>query len=105
MAIKREMPEREGLKVSKEVEDKVIKRVEQLRAEGFEFGFEDTPDTYVITTLDKDGKEKRTHLLKIGGILPSAGDSYKIEDFIEARLRYPDDDINIAVRKLKEEME
>ena len=105
MAIKREMPEREGLKVSQETEEKVKQTIARLRDEGFEFDFDETPDTYIITTKDENGREKSTHLMKLGSVLPSGSSSYDIEGFIEARLRYPDDDINIAVRKLKEEKE
>ncbi len=99
------MPEREGLKVSRETEAKVRRTVDRLREEGFVFDFAETPDTYIITTKDKEGKEKSTHLMKLNGVLPLDNSSYAVEDFIEARLRYPDDDINIAVRKLNQERE
>ncbi len=104
MAIKREMPERNELKVSQETEEKVGETVARLRAEGFKFDFEETPDTYVVTTTDKNGDSRSTHFMKlVGGKLPSGFESFGVEEFIEAHLRYPEDDINIAVRKLKEE--
>ncbi len=106
MPIERKYPESRLLKVSEEVAEKVKQTVLRLREEGFKFDFEETPDTYVVTTKDEKGKEKRTHITKLmGGNLPLAGGSLGIEDFIEARLRYPDDDINIAVRKLEEDKE
>ena len=105
MAIKREMPEREGLKISDEVAEEVKKTVARLKAEGFDFEMTENPDAYTVTTKRKDGSFKSTYIMKLGGTLPIGNDQYNIEDFIEASLRYPKDDINIAVRKLNEKKE
>lgn len=102
MAIKREMPEREGLKISDEVAKEVEKTVARLKAEGFDFEVSENPDAYIVTTKKSDGNLKSTYIMKLGGTLPIGNGRYNIKNFIEACLRYPEDDINIAVRKLKE---
>ncbi len=105
MAIKREMPERQGQELSDEAAEKVKKTVARLKAEGFDFEISENPDAYVVTTKKEGGSLKSTYIMKLGGKLPIGGDWYGIDKFIEASLRYPNDDINIAVRKLKEERE
>ncbi len=105
MPIKREMPERQGQELSDEVAKKVKKTVARLKAEGLDFEIDENPDAYVVTTKREDGNLKSTYIMKLGGKLPIGGDWYGIDKFIEACLRYPEDDINIAVRKLNEKKE
>lgn len=105
MAIKREMPEWQGQELSDEVKEQVDETVARLKAEGFDFDIQDNIDSYVVMTKREDGNLKSTYIMKLAGKLPIGGEWYGIDKFIEACLRYPEDDINIAVRKLNEERE
>jgi len=67
------------------------------------FTIEETPDVIEVRREDENGKETTMGFTKIGDTMPVAGYSkeQKMSDIIAARMRFPNDSMDEALRKLK----
>ncbi len=96
------MPERDVAGAPPGVSVEVNETVARLRAEGFDFDIAETPDAYIVSRKIRDGSRKSAYVMKVT-YPPASGTSSCYEaDLIEACLRFPDDDSNIALGKLAE---
>jgi len=68
------------------------------------FTIEETPDVIEVRREDKEGRETTMGFTKVGDTMPVEGASQneKISDIIVARMRFPNDSVDEALRKLKE---
>jgi len=76
--------------------------VGRLRDElGLNIALSETSDAFEITLKDIDGGETKEVFLKLGGKIPVGEQWHAIGDVIEARLRYPDEKLSEAIRKIE----
>lgn len=56
-------------KISEETRKKVEKMVETLKKDGYQFGYEETPDEFILQ-IEREGKDKgkRIHITKVIGL-------------------------------------
>ena len=82
--------DREIKEAREEAEAAMKETVARVGSElGLELKLEDTPESLTVTITDKEGKERPMGFMKMRGM----------EGIIEARLRFPDDTIDEALRK------
>ena len=87
-------------KVSEQSGKKINAVIERLKGEGF--AVSETADEIVLAIKNSAGEEREMHFTKIGDKLPVGDVLYPIEDVVEAAARFPDDTLETAIRKLKE---
>jgi|GEM_PF-3409699 len=86
-------------KLDKETKKKLYKRLEETKAEiGKELKVEETPDMIAVELESEDGRKKKRWFMK-SEELSLDGKDVKIEDFIEASIKFPDVSLAEAARK------
>lgn len=86
-------------KLDKETKKKLYKRLEETKAEiGKELKVEETPDMIAVELESEDGGKKKRWFMKAEE-LSLDGKDVKIEDFIEASIKFPDVSLTEAARK------
>lgn len=93
-------------------DDKLTKEMRKEIADAFEeakrdlasrFTIEETPDVIEVRSEDEGGESRTMGFTKVGDTMPVEGVSQneKISDIIAARMRFPNDPVDEALRKLK----
>ena len=98
----RERKEEEGAKRREKQEKAVQELVNRLREElGKNLELNIKPDTFEVTIRDEDGGEKKEVFTRMGGKIFIGEIWHSIERVIEARLRYPEENLSEAIKKLE----
>lgn len=67
----------------------------------YKFTVEDGPDTVVVHMKDSDGKDVGMGFTKVGEkIILADGNKYCFSHIVEARMRFPKDEVLVAIKKL-----
>lgn len=68
------------------------------------FTIEETPDIIEVEREDEDGRKTTMGFTKVGDsmIVEGASQNEKMSDIIAARMRFPNEPVDIALRKFKE---
>lgn len=90
-------------KFSQEEKKKIAKMFEKLKGEiPYEFDVTETPDTITVKTRDEKKGTVEMGFTKVRDkIILKSGEHYSMSDVIEARLRFPGEQPEEALSKLK----
>ena len=86
--------------LSQEMEQKIKKVIQDLKND-YDFDYINTSNTIEIKIKDSEGKVRKWFGITKAIEIPLESKTYPIEKFLEARIRFPDDDHVEAMKKLK----
>jgi len=92
-------------KLSKKERKNITNAFEEAKKDlASRFTIEETNDIIEVQREDEDGRKTTMGFTKVGDSLPVEGASQneKMSDIIAARMRFPNDPVDEALRKLKE---
>lgn len=93
------LPEDEAQKL-KQVFERAKKEVP------YDFSIEEDSDTVMVRRTNEEGKEVGMGFTKVGDkIMFSDGNEYHFSEIVEARLKYPNENVLDAIQKLRKEKE
>jgi len=87
-------------KLSPKERARVSRMLSRMEGEA-EFEVEETPDLFVITRKNEKGEEVRTSFTKVGDKIPVSDSNYHLADVMEAKLRFPEEDMTKALEMLE----
>ncbi len=92
-------------KLSDKEDKRVSKMFERVKNEvPYEFEIEETADMLMVRRKDEEGKEIGMGFTKIGDTVKCIdGSEYPFSDIVEARIKFPNDPVIDAIKKLYEE--
>jgi len=96
---RKEEEERERREKQEKAVQELVDRLQKELEGDFELNI--TTDTFEVTVRSSDGSEKKEIFTRMGGKILVRENWYAVEKIIEARLRYPKENLSEALKKLE----